>query len=233
MSSVEALNGLMDRAKRGATVKVGTANRPQRQGEKANDRLFQRLADMGCTVLAGQEIPDEDAARLCPDGWGRHRPGRARSEVLYWDRREWECLSRGAFKISSDKAPADRFIVWALLRHRETGAVKRIGCAHFVAFKTSRWGHEYEHQQKRAAEWLARGGDRVLMGDLNGSFGGRWLRDLERVGEDHTPKTRSGPDGQNIDLIVTSKGQPRARKARTINDGDPDHKPVVAELPLR
>lgn len=214
--------------------KIATANRPQRQGESVNDRLFQRLADRGNAVIAGQEIPDADAKRLCPKGYRRHRPRAARSEVLYWNPRVWDELGRGALLISSPHAPAPRFIVWAMLQHGATGTLRRFGAVHLVAFKTrdKRHAAEYRHQQERCAEWLQRHPRGVLMGDFNGSFGGHWLTDLEAVGNDHTPHTNSGPDGQNIDLIVTSKHIPRAIHAAVMNDGDGDHKPVEALLPL-
>lgn len=215
-----------------AEVKVATANRPQRMGDAANVRVVQTLANRGNAVIACQEVPDSDAAKITPHGYGRHRPGVAKSEVIYWEREVWEVLGRGAFKISSDKAPAPRYIVWVLLRHRATGHVVRIGCVHMVAFKTSRWGKEYRHQAAMVAEWLGRHGHRVLLGDYNGSFEGHWLDPVAEVARDHTPTTHSGPEGQNIDLIVVNKPHPRAHHARVVNDGDGDHQPVEARLPL-
>lgn len=213
-------------------VKVATANRPQRMGDAKNDAVVQRLAVRRNTVISCQEVPDADVRRLCPKGWRYHR-GPARSEVIYWDPAVWEELGRGDFKISSEHG-TDRFVIWVLLRHRKTGVVRRFGAVHLVAFKTKNPKHakEYRHQDARCAEWLASHPRGVLMGDFNGSFDGQWLNDLDKVGNDHTPKTKSGPDGQNIDLIVTNKSIPRAVNARVVADGDPDHKPVEAQLPL-
>lgn len=215
------------------TAKVATANRPQRMGESRNDAVVQRIADRRNTVVACQEIPDADAARLCPHGYRRHRPRAARSEVIYWDPSTWEELGRGAFQISSEHG-TPRFIVWVRLRHRKTGVVRKFGCVHLVAFKTKNKKHaeEYRHQDAKCAEWMRRNPTGVLMGDFNGTFEGQWLKELEKVANDHTPTTRSGPEGQPIDLIVTNKSIPRAVRAAVIQDGDPDHKPVEAELPL-
>lgn len=214
------------------TVKVATANRPQRMGEAKNDAVVQRLATRRNTVISCQEVPDADVRRLCPKGWRYHR-GPARSEVIYWDPTVWEELGRGAFKISS-KHGTDRFIIWALLRHRATGVVRRFGSVHLVAFKTSSHKHaeEYRYQDAKCAEWMAAHPRGVLMGDFNGTFKGQWLKELEKVADVHTPTTRSGPEGQPIDLIVTNKSIPRAVHAVVVQDGDPDHKPVEADLPL-
>jgi hypothetical protein len=211
---------------------IATWNSPQRAGEANNDRGFQRLADRGNTVLAGQEIPDADAKRLCPRGWRRHRPGVARSEVIYWDPHTWDCLGRGAFRLHSDKAPAPRYVVWVLLRHRQTGIVRRFGSVHLVAFKTSRHGPEYRHQAERLAEWLAGGPRRVAMGDINGSPTGHWLDAVMKVADVHKPPTKSGPDGQFIDLILTNKDLPRAVDAQALPGFGGDHRPVEATLPL-
>lgn len=214
------------------TVGLATWNAPQRAGDQPRIRGFQRLADDGAVVIAGQEIPDNDAAKLCPNGYSRHRPKAARSEVIYWDRSEWEHLGRGAFRLHSDNAPAPRYAVWVLLRHRKTGEVRRFASVHLVAFKTSRHGREYEHQAKRLAEWLARGEGRVAMGDMNGSFDGKWLREVEKVAKVHTRPTKSGPDGQFIDLILTNKDAPRAINAKALPGFPGDHRPVRADLPL-
>lgn len=214
-------------------VKVATANRPQRMGEARNDAVVQRIAGRRNTVIACQEIPDADAARLCPKGYRRHRPGAARSEVIYWDPSVWEELGRGAFKISSPHG-TPRYIVWVRLRHRKTGVVRKFGCIHLVAFKTKNHQHaeEYRYQDAKCAEWMRRNPEGVLMGDFNGTFGGEWLNDLEKVANWHTPQTKSGPDGQGIDGILTSRKIARAINATVINDGDPDHRPVEALLPL-
>lgn len=215
------------------TVKVATANRPQRMGESRNDAVVQQIAQRRNTVIACQEIPDADVARLCPQGYRRHRPGAARSEVIYWDPSVWEELGRGAFQISSEHG-TPRFVVWVRLRHRKTGVVRKFGCVHLVAFKTKSEKHaeEYRYQDAKCAEWLRRNPTGVLMGDFNGTFGGQWLNDLEKVGNWHTPPTKSGPEGQGIDGIVTNKSIPRAIHADAVPDGDPDHKPVEAELPI-
>lgn len=215
-----------------AVAQVATANRPQRQGEARNDAVIQRLADRSNTVISCQEIPDADVRRLRPRGWRYHR-GPARSEVIYWNPAVWEELGRGAFKISSEHG-TDRFVIWVLLRHRATGVVRRFGSVHLVAFKTSSHKHavEYRHQDEKCAEWMTSHPRGVLMGDFNGSFGGQWLKELESVANTHTPTTKSGPEGQPIDLIVTNKAIPHAIHARTVPDGDPDHRPVEADLPL-
>lgn len=215
------------------TEEVATWNAPPRAGLKPRVRGFQRLADQGVSVIGGQEIPDADAKRLCPKGYRRHRPGVARSEVVYWSPKIWKCLNRGKFKISSPKAPADRFIVWVHLRHRVTGEERRFGVAHLVAFKTSKNGEEFKYQAARVAKWMSAGPRRVLLCDANASPGSRWLRDVEKVATAQTPETRSGPKGQFIDLILVNNAYPRARHAKALSGYPGDHKPVIAYLPVQ
>jgi hypothetical protein len=235
VSSVEALAGLMDRSRGKPSARVATKNAPHRYGDANNARDFQRLADEEhVTVIGGEEIPDAAAKRLTPRGWRRHRPTKAKSEALYWDPVEWKCLGRGAFKISSDKAPAPRFILWALLEHRETGVIRRIGVAHLIAFKTRNKAHgaEYTYQAAKVAEWLSRGPRRVVLCDANGSPDGHWLAEVMKVANAQTPPTKSGPHDDFIDLILTAKGIDHAVNAVALKGYHGDHKPVVADLPL-
>lgn len=215
------------------TEEVATWNAPPRAGLEPRVRGFQRLADKGASVLGGQEIPDADAKRLCPNGYRRHRPGVARSEVVFWDPRIWEHMNRGKFKISSPKAPADRFIVWVHLRHRLTREERRFGVAHFVAFKTSKNGDEFRYQENRVAKWLSAGPRRVLLCDANASPGSPWLRNVEKVATAQTPPTKSGPKGQFIDLILVNDAYPRARNAKALSGYPGDHKPVIADLQVQ
>jgi hypothetical protein len=216
------------------TVRIATKNAPQRYGEHANAGDFQRLALRGNSVISGQEIPDAAAKTLCPRGWQMHRPTAAKSEAIYWNPKVWAVESRGAFPLSSDRAPAPRFVVWVKLRHRETGIVRKFGSVHLVAFKTRNKAHgeEYRHQAERLATWLGNGERRVAMGDCNGSPDGEWLEPVMAVANVHTPPTKSGPHNDFIDLILTNKAAPHATKARVLNGYVGDHKPVEAELEL-
>lgn len=214
-------------------VKIATKNAPQRFGDGANDHDFQRFADRGNTVIAGQEIPSHLVRRFRPKGWRYHR-GPARSEVIYWCPKTWEYLTRGATKISSPSG-TERYALWVRLRHRKTGVVRRFACVHLVAFKTSNAKHakEYRYQAAHLAVWIAKYERAVVLGDFNGSPKGHWLDPVMAVANVHTPPTHSGPEGQFIDLIVTNKKIAHAIKARALPGFHGDHKPVEAHLPLR
>ena len=212
---------------------IGTKNAPSRYGDKDNDHDFQGLADLGCSVLAGEEIQDSDKD-YAPRGWIAHRPPQVRSEFLTWDPDVWRRTRSGADLISSPLAPAPRFVLWATLKHKETGVIRTFGVSHFIAFKTQDQRHatEFRHQEYQAALWLHHHPRGVLMGDLNAERDSRWLYTLGQIGNFHTPVTKSGPHDDGIDLIVTNRKIPHARRARALKGYDGDHKPVVAYLPL-
>jgi len=211
--------------------KVATYNCPARYGNAADD--VQKLADRGNTVIAVQEVADADVAKLTPKGWRRHRPAKARSAAIFWDPKVWTVLGRGAYRIHSKGWGTPRYIVWVNLQHRATGKTRRFGSVHLVAFKTSKpaHGHEYRKQADRVATWLDRGPRRVALGDYNGTPGSGWLKPVDKVARPHTPKTKSGPGGQWIDLIYTANQIPNAKGAKTVKLRG-DHKAVEADLPL-
>ena len=217
----------------------GTWNTPHRLDPRrmAGD-IAAATREHGVSLWALQETTDTDWRILKPDGWDWWRPARAQSSTLVFDPAVWEPVLRpngrrrqGSFRVHAS-GDRPRYVVFAVLRHRPTGKVFKIGGVHLPAFKTRspRQAMFFRHAEKRAAKWLGRGGpDRVLLGDFNANWG-LWTRNLNKVSVWEKPRNnKTGPRNTSIDHVLRKKGRRRPQVVATVS-GRSDHDALIVRL---
>ena len=216
---------------------VATYNAPSRYGLHNLHGDCQGLADKhGVSLIALQETTDSSVKTIRPDGWDWWRPARARSSSLTFDLDVWRPVLRsngnrrqGAVKISSPKAPAARFIVWAALEHKATGEEYRFGGFHLVAgkYRSVARAREFLHQEAELARWLRGGPRRVALGDLNGNRG-LWTPNLRRDAVWQSPRLAT-KGRKRIDHVLRPAGRPQPTTIRVV-PGHSDHDALIVRL---
>ena len=214
---------------------VATANTPHRLLRQGLGHDMQRLADMGVAIIGTQESADNDWKHLQPHGWHHFRPPEARHGIVMWNPHLVHAHKMNLKRISIAKSGSNsnyRAIVWVHFT-TELGPL-RFGVTHLPAFYTSKAGQrrEYDHQEPLAAEWLAGGKTRVLVGDFNGQIPGSRTPNLAKAGR-WSKQVVSGPHNAKIDYVGTSRRGPyKPGRVKTVSGGS-DHKYVVVELEKR
>lgn len=218
------------------TIKIATQNYPHRiliKDVAAAKATFQRLADMGCDVIVGQEQTDNDPKVVCPRGWKFYRPKIARHNAVYWNPKTVTKKRVGRVKAHvATGATWTRYIVWVHVR--KNGKPARVGGIHLPAFKTSRPANaeEFRKEEKILAKWLDGGPNRILAGDFNAQIPSKWVPNLERVGR-WSKKVVSGPHKAKIDYAGSSKkGKWHPIKTETMSSKS-DHKAVIVTFEWR
>ncbi len=233
-----------------ATVRAMTFNWPSRYkkgGEAADEALFDKLSAQA-DVMGLQEFSwgnpritdnEKDWAFYNPNPPGDGDNKRV-GQVLAWNKKVFSLVEQGTSPLSPKTAiqpeaagptlHRGKHIVWAKLRHKETGEVFTIAVVHFVPSKHLGGAAQklWVKQRDNLAKWLKAQGPRtVVLGDFNGQWSDSIAKPLHEVA-----KGASAPSHgkRAIDLVLRSKDLGGGPAKALSNEGQSDHRPVVATV---
>ncbi len=245
--AIEKLGGGKGDKGKDANVRAVTFNWPSRYkkgGEAADEKLFDRVAAQADVLgfaefsWGHEKITDNEKA------WSFYNPnpkgdgdGDRVGQVLAWRKDKFNLVEQGTSplspptRIQSNAAGPTvhrgKHIVWAKLRHKETGELWTVAVVHFVPSKHLGGAAEklWRRQRDALAQWMEKQGPRTLvMGDFNAKWSDGIAQPLKKVARaQHAPS--HGKRG--IDWVLRSKDLQAVGGGKALgNDGQSDHRPV-------
>ncbi len=229
-----------------ANVRALTFNwteRYRKGGDAADEKMFDRLSAQA-DVLGLTEFVWHKRITDGEKNWGFYNPdpkgdgakGNA-GQVLAWNKDTFKLVEKGTTllnkktkiqpKAAGPTNASEKSIIWAKLRHKETGEIWTVAVAHFVPSKHLGGAalKLWKKQRDELAAWMKEQGPRTLvMGDFNAQWKDAVTKPLRKVAN-----VQSAPSHgkRGIDWILRSKDLKATGKAKALdNHGQSDHKPV-------
>lgn len=232
---------------RDANVRAVTFNWPSRYkkgGEAADEALFDRLsakADvMGFPEFkwGHKKITDRESK------WAIHNPNPPKDgdneragQVLAWRKDTFKLVETGTSllnrptriqqKAAGPTIHRSKSVIWAKLRHRETGEVWTVAVVHLVPSKHLGGAAEklWRTQRDNLAKWMKQQGPRTLvMGDFNAKWSDGIAKPLHKVAKAQTAPSHGK---RAIDWVLRSKDLEAVHNGKALdNGGQSDHRPV-------
>ncbi|MFN7131785.1 MAG: peptidoglycan-binding protein [Myxococcales bacterium] len=226
-----------------ANVRALSFNWPSRYrkgGDAGDEALFKKLSAQA-DVMGLQEF--KWAHTKITDNekdWAFHHPrpnGQETGQVLAWRKDKFKLLEKGTHLLSrrtkiqpNAAGPTfhkEKHVVYAKLRHKETGEVWTVAVVHFVPSKHLGGAAEklWKLQRDNLAKWMAKQGPRTLvMGDFNGQWSDNIARPLHKVGKIQSARSHGS---RAIDWVLRSRDLDKVGGGKALsNGGQSDHRPV-------
>lgn len=233
-----------------ATVRAVTFNWTQRYrkgGDAADERMLDSLKAKGDVLglpearWAFPKITDHEK------GWAFYNPNpkgdrdaKPVGQVLGWNTKKFKLLEKGFTPLSKKTRIQQQAagptmaraknVVWAKLRHRETGEVWTVAVAHLVPSKHlgGAAAKLWRKQRDALTKWMEKQGPRtILMGDFNGEWNDKIAKPFHEVAKAATAPSHGK---RRIDWVLRSKDLKGGPGHALSNQGQSDHRPVVATV---
>ncbi len=230
-----------------ANVRATAFNWPERYrkgGDAGDEKLFDQLAAKS-DVMGLSEFKWGDRITDNEKGWGFFHPNPKNDgekdkvgQLLAWRKDKFDMVKTGTSlmnrptrvqqQAAGPTMHSGKSIVWAKLRHKETGELWTVAVAHFVPSKHLGGATEalWKKQRDEVGDWMAKQGPRtIVMGDFNGEWDDAISKPLRKVAQNQSAPSHAGK--RKIDWILRSKDLDGVGPGKALNaGGQSDHRPV-------